>query len=139
MTHWKKIVSDPNYIGEADFEENEEKVLTIARVNASETEALDGNVADGVGNPDAVEHGSGAAGVVDAADGIPDLLHHLVRVICGQFVKDDLKMVIGLPDTLIVIAELEPLIALGEGQQHCRHAFGQVLIHAGVPFSPCAR
>lgn len=37
MTHWKKIVSDPNYIGEADFEENEEKVLTIARVNASET------------------------------------------------------------------------------------------------------
>ncbi len=37
MTHWKKIVSDPNYIGEADFDENEEKVLTIARVNASET------------------------------------------------------------------------------------------------------
>lgn len=37
MTHWKKIVSDPNYIGEADFEEGEEKVLTIARVNASET------------------------------------------------------------------------------------------------------
>lgn len=37
MTHWKKIVSDPNYIGEADFEENEEKVLTIGRVNASET------------------------------------------------------------------------------------------------------
>jgi len=37
MTHWKKIVSDPNYIGEADFDENEEKVLTIAKVNASET------------------------------------------------------------------------------------------------------
>lgn len=37
MTHWKKIVSDPNYIGEADFEENEEKILTIARVNVSET------------------------------------------------------------------------------------------------------
>lgn len=37
MTHWKKIVSDPNYLGEADFEENEEKVLTIAGVNASET------------------------------------------------------------------------------------------------------
>lgn len=37
MTHWKKIVSDPNYIGEADFLENEEKVLTISSVNASET------------------------------------------------------------------------------------------------------
>lgn len=36
-THWKKIVSDPNYIGEADFAEGEEKVLTIAHVNASET------------------------------------------------------------------------------------------------------
>lgn len=36
-THWKKIVSDPNYIGEADFQEGEEKVLTIERVNASET------------------------------------------------------------------------------------------------------
>lgn len=37
MTHWKKIVSDPNYIGEADFQEGEEKVLTIGRINASET------------------------------------------------------------------------------------------------------
>ena len=36
-THWKKVVSDPNYIGEADFQEGEEKVLTIAYVNASET------------------------------------------------------------------------------------------------------
>lgn len=36
-THWKKIVSDPNFIGEADFQEGEEKVLTIARVNAAET------------------------------------------------------------------------------------------------------
>lgn len=35
-THWKKIVSDPNYIGEADFAEGEEKVLTVAYVNASE-------------------------------------------------------------------------------------------------------
>lgn len=35
--HWKKLVSDPNYIGEADFAEGEEKVLTIASVNASET------------------------------------------------------------------------------------------------------
>jgi len=25
-THWKKIVSDPNYLGEADFNEGEEKV-----------------------------------------------------------------------------------------------------------------
>lgn len=31
-THWKKIVSDPNYLGEADFQENEEKIVTIARV-----------------------------------------------------------------------------------------------------------
>lgn len=36
-THWKKIVSDPNYIGEADFAEGEEKVLTVGYVNASET------------------------------------------------------------------------------------------------------
>ena len=35
--HWKKIVSDPNYIGEADFTEGEEKVLTIGRINAAET------------------------------------------------------------------------------------------------------
>lgn len=31
-THWKKVVSDPNFLGEADFQENEEKVVTIARV-----------------------------------------------------------------------------------------------------------
>ena len=31
MTHWKKIVSDPNYIGEADFQEGEEKVLNITK------------------------------------------------------------------------------------------------------------
>jgi len=37
MTHWKKVVSDPNYIGEADFQEGEEKVLTIGHINASET------------------------------------------------------------------------------------------------------
>lgn len=36
-THWKKVVSDPNFIGEGDFQEGEEKVLTIERVNASET------------------------------------------------------------------------------------------------------
>ena len=35
-THWKKVVSDPNFIGEGDFQEGEEKVLTIDRVNASE-------------------------------------------------------------------------------------------------------
>ncbi len=35
--HWKKVVSDPNYIGEADFAEGEEKVLTIGRINAAET------------------------------------------------------------------------------------------------------
>ena len=35
-THWKKVVSDPNYIGEGDFQEGEEKVLTIDQVNASE-------------------------------------------------------------------------------------------------------
>lgn len=31
-THWKKVVSDPNYLGEADFGDKEEKVLTIANV-----------------------------------------------------------------------------------------------------------
>ena len=36
-THWKKVVSDPTYIGEADFEPEEEKVLTIASVNPKET------------------------------------------------------------------------------------------------------
>lgn len=36
-THWKKIVSDPNYLGEADFNEGEEKIATIASVNQSET------------------------------------------------------------------------------------------------------
>ena len=36
-TPWKKIVSDPNYIGEADFQENEEKALTIDRVAVNET------------------------------------------------------------------------------------------------------
>ena len=35
--HWKKIVSDPNFIGEGDFEPGEEKILTIASVNKSET------------------------------------------------------------------------------------------------------
>lgn len=35
-THWKRVVSDPNYIGEADFQEGEEKVLTIAKINAAE-------------------------------------------------------------------------------------------------------
>lgn len=35
-THWKKIVSDPNYLGEADFNEGEEKALTVAGVNAAE-------------------------------------------------------------------------------------------------------
>lgn len=36
-THWKKVVSDPNFIGEGDFQEGEEKVLTIDHVNAAET------------------------------------------------------------------------------------------------------
>ena len=31
-TPWKKIVSDPDFLGEADFGEGEEKVVTIARV-----------------------------------------------------------------------------------------------------------
>lgn len=35
-THWKKAVSDPVYLGEADFQEGEEKVATIDRVVASE-------------------------------------------------------------------------------------------------------
>ena len=36
-THWKKIVSDPNYLGEADFQTGEEKILTIKGVNQAET------------------------------------------------------------------------------------------------------
>lgn len=36
-THWKKIVSDPNFIGEGDFEPNEEKIVTIKNVNKNET------------------------------------------------------------------------------------------------------
>lgn len=36
-THWKKVVSDPNYLGEADFGEGEEKIATIARVVRDET------------------------------------------------------------------------------------------------------
>ena len=36
-THWKKVVSDPNFIGEGDFEPGEEKILTISKVNAAET------------------------------------------------------------------------------------------------------
>lgn len=36
-THWKAVVSDPNFIGEGDFQEGEEKIVTIAKVNASET------------------------------------------------------------------------------------------------------
>lgn len=36
-THWKKIVSDPNFVGEGDFEPNEEKIVTIKSVNQSET------------------------------------------------------------------------------------------------------
>ena len=35
-THWKKVVSDPNFLGEADFQENEEKIVTIARVEEEE-------------------------------------------------------------------------------------------------------
>ena len=31
-THWKKVVSDPNYLGEADFNEGEEKIATISKV-----------------------------------------------------------------------------------------------------------
>ena len=31
-TPWKKIVSDPDFLGEADFNEGEEKVVTIDRV-----------------------------------------------------------------------------------------------------------
>lgn len=36
-THWKKAVSDPNFIGEGDFQDGEEKVLTIERVNQAES------------------------------------------------------------------------------------------------------
>lgn len=36
-THWKKVVADPNFIGEADFQEGEEIVVTIASINQRET------------------------------------------------------------------------------------------------------
>lgn len=36
-THWKKIVSDSKYIGEADFTEGEEKILTVSHIVESET------------------------------------------------------------------------------------------------------
>ena len=35
-THWKKVVSDPSYLGEADFYEGEEKIATIAMVAQKE-------------------------------------------------------------------------------------------------------
>lgn len=35
--HWKKTVSDPNFIGEGDFQEGEEKVATIKAVKIQET------------------------------------------------------------------------------------------------------
>jgi len=35
-THWKKIVSDPNYIGEGDFQEGQEIVATVDRVVSHE-------------------------------------------------------------------------------------------------------
>lgn len=42
-THWKKVVSDPNFLGEADFDEGEEKVATISRV----AESVDVQTAEG--------------------------------------------------------------------------------------------
>ena len=37
--HWKKTVSDPNFIGEGDFQKGEEKVATIKGVKIQETVA----------------------------------------------------------------------------------------------------
>lgn len=36
-THWRKVVSDPIYLGEADFDENEEKIVTIKSVSSAVT------------------------------------------------------------------------------------------------------
>ncbi|MEG2527065.1 MAG: hypothetical protein RSA62_07590 [Oscillospiraceae bacterium] len=36
-THWKKVVSDPNYIGEGDFQKNQEMVVTIKSISQTET------------------------------------------------------------------------------------------------------
>lgn len=36
-THWKKVVSNPNYIGEADFKEGQELIVTIKSINQKET------------------------------------------------------------------------------------------------------
>ena len=35
-THWKKIVSDSPYLGEADFQPGEEKIGTILKINPAE-------------------------------------------------------------------------------------------------------
>ena len=36
-THWKKVVSDPNYIGEGLFQEGQEIIVTIKKVVSHET------------------------------------------------------------------------------------------------------
>lgn len=36
-THWRKVVSDPTYLGEGDFDENEEKIATIKSVASAVT------------------------------------------------------------------------------------------------------
>ena len=35
-THWKKVVSDPVYIGEGDFQPGQEIIVTIKSINSSE-------------------------------------------------------------------------------------------------------
>lgn len=39
-TPWKKIVSDPDYLGEADFNEGEEKIVTIDHVQSGVTTCI---------------------------------------------------------------------------------------------------
>lgn len=51
-THWKKVVSDPTYIGEGDFQDGQEIIVTIKNVN--QNEKVQG--ADGKSEKKAVVH-----------------------------------------------------------------------------------
>lgn len=115
MTHWKKIVSDPNYIGEADFEEGEEKVLTIARVNASETVVT-------------AEGKSQKAVIHWAEKGNKPMILNVAR-------SKNIAKVAGTPDV-----ERWPGVAVQLYIEHGIKAFGEVVSAVRVrPFKPRVR
>lgn len=44
-THWKKVVSDPTYLGEGDFQPGQEIIATIKKVTSSEkVQGADGKI-----------------------------------------------------------------------------------------------